>query len=92
MSILKKYPNPFYILLMVVGTIFAVTACAYGMMSVHYAQATGRSAVEAAELLERTDGWMAVLHHHGVTILVGQLVVLGVLTAAAMATDPYWRD
>jgi hypothetical protein len=80
----RKPFNPFYPLLMVVGAVFAITSCAYGVMTVNLlnpAQVMGGAPQE---------GLVAFLDKHGVTLLMSQLGVLAVLTFAAMATDDYW--
>ncbi len=80
----KKPLNPFFPLLLVVGVVFAITACAYGVMTVNLlspAQVMG----EAPE-----RGLVAFLDHHGVTLLLSELGVLAVFTFAAIGTDDYW--
>jgi len=90
---LSNIPNPFYILLMVVGAIFAATACAYGAMSTYYARALQEMPLEdAARIVEQREGWMALLDEHGMTIMFWQLVALGVCTVAAITTDGIWKN
>ena len=72
--------NPFYLVLLVVGAVFAITASAYGVMTVR-----GLNPRLADE-----EGLMGVMSQHGLVIMVGELVLLGVLTVAAIATDDYW--
>jgi len=77
-----RSPNPFYVLLVVVGAVFAVTACAYAVMmyqSWPLGVPTGQG------------GLMALLNERGMTILMIELVLLGVSTVAAIGTDEYWR-
>jgi len=75
----SKPTNPFYALLLVVGVVFAITACAYCVMTVR-------------GLDPRADevGLMGVLSEHGLIMLVVELVALGILTFAAIGTDDYW--
>ena len=76
----KNLTNPFYIVLLAVGAIFAITACAYCVMTVR-------------GLEPRPDevGLMGLMSQHGLTILIVELVVLGLLTVAAISTDGYWE-
>jgi hypothetical protein len=75
-----KAANPFYALLMVVGVAFALTACAYGVMTVR-----GLDPHRADE-----GGLVGLMDQHGLTILVVELVLLGLLTVLAIGTDEYW--
>ncbi len=80
----KKAMNPFYPVLLVVGVVFAVTACAYGVMTVNLlstAQVMGSSP---------ESGFVTFFDAHGVTLLMSELGVLAVVTFAAMGTDDYW--
>ena len=74
-----KPTNPFYAALLVVGVVFAITACAYCVMTV-------RSLDPQAE----QQGLMRLMNEHGLVIMVVELVALGVLTFAAIGTDDYW--
>jgi len=74
-----KPTNPFYAALLVVGVVFAITACAYCVMT-----------VRGLEPRPDEQGLMGVMSQHGLTILVVELVLLGVLTFAAIGTDEYW--
>jgi uncharacterized membrane protein len=75
-----KAANPFYVVLLVVGVVFAITACAYGVMTVR-----GLDPRLADE-----EGLMALMSQHGLWIMVAELALLGVLMVAAIATDDYW--
>ena len=74
----KKPKNPFYILLMIVGTAFALTACAYGVMTVRMGQAVPSSAGDA------------FFDTYGLWIMGVELTLLTLLTFAAIGTDDYW--
>jgi hypothetical protein len=76
----SKPVNPFYAVLIVAGVTFALTATMYGVMTVRSQDA--RSA--------EPTGAMAFLAEHGLTLMVVELVVLGLLTFAAISTDDYW--
>jgi hypothetical protein len=75
-----KIINPFYSALLVVGLAFALTTCAYTVMSF---RELDPFAPEEQELI-------AVMKNHGLLILVSQLSLLGVLTVAAIGSDDYW--
>jgi hypothetical protein len=76
----KQPVNPFYSALVVVGVLFALTACAYGVMTVR-----GLDPQNADE-----GGLVGFLDAYGVWVMVGELLVLGLLTVAAIGTDEYW--
>jgi hypothetical protein len=72
--------NPFYVASLPVGIIFAITACAYVVMTVrgsnpHHAEATGL---------------MALLEQQGLAILLAEIAALGLLTLAAITSDDFW--
>ena len=73
-----KVRNPFYLLLLVVGTAFAITACGYGAMTVRmiepHAFTSGDRFFDA----------------YGLWLMVGQLGLLTLLTFLAIGTDDYW--
>jgi hypothetical protein len=84
MASAKKAVNPFYPLLLVVGFVFAVTACAYGVMAVNL--------LSPAQVMRGVpeSGLLAFLDRHGMSLLLSELGVLGVVTFAAIGTDDYW--
>lgn len=75
-----KRVNPFYSALVIVGVLFSLTACAYGVMTVR-----GLEPSNADE-----GGLIGFLDQYGLWILMGELAVLGLLTVAAIGTDEYW--
>jgi|EndMetStandDraft_5_1072996.scaffolds.fasta_scaffold1015289_1 hypothetical protein len=82
----RKDPvNPFYVLLVIAGTAFAITACAYCVMTV---RAVSPSASSAA------DSWggkvMQFLDDYGMWLMLGEIVVLAIATIGAISTDRYW--
>jgi len=80
----KKPFNPFYVLLLIVGTVFAITAFAYGVMTLRLGQGGPVAATtQGAALIE-------FLARHGTGLLIGELIVLAVLTVGAIGTDEYW--
>lgn len=77
---MKKIVNPFYAALVVVGLAFAVSACAYTVMSF---QNLNPHAVEQ-------PGLGQLMKQHGLLILGVELGLLTVLTIAAISTDEFW--
>lgn len=82
----KKPVNPFYVLLVVVGAAFAVTACAYGVTTMRALRPTRAAAEAPPPRSSLTD----FLNEHGETLLVGELLLLAVATIGAISTDGYW--
>jgi hypothetical protein len=80
----SKLPaNPFYVLVVVVGVAFTITACAYGTMAYRAIAST-----EAP-----TSGLMVFLDRHGVQVLAVELVILGAATMGAIWLDQFrWRE
>jgi hypothetical protein len=76
----KKTFNPFYGALVAVGIAFAITACAYGVMTVRMLDP--RAADEG--------GMAALMDRHGLKLLVGEIALLAVLTFAAIGSDDYF--
>jgi uncharacterized membrane protein len=76
----KKPTNPFYFALLPVGVVFALTACAFVVMTMR-----GRD----PQHVEQT-GLVGLMEHHGVMMMIVELVVLAVLTFAAIASDDFW--
>ena len=72
----KEPVNPFYILVVLIGVVFVITTFAYGTM-----------AYRAVAQTEESPGLMSMLDEHGVSILSGELVVLGLVTFGAMWLD-----
>jgi hypothetical protein len=76
----KKPTNPLYIAALPVGVLFAITACAFVVMTLK-----GGDPQQA-----ESTGLMRLLDRHGILILVVELVVLGVLTMGAIFSDDFW--
>lgn len=79
----KKAVNPFYVLLVIVGVVFGLTACAYGVMTVKMSTAAG-----IAENLDSPA--IRFLNDHGLVVLAVEIALLALTTFAAMGTDSYW--
>jgi hypothetical protein len=80
----KKSANPFYLLLVVFGISFVMTATAYCVMAVRATKSTTDSPSAPHPL-------MAWMHEHGDTALMTELALLGVCTFGAIGTDEYWQ-
>ncbi len=79
--------NPFYVVLVLVGVAFSVTACAYGVMtfvSLRAAEA-GQNPVALPSSLAK------FMNDHGERLLGGELLLLAVATVGAISTDRYWQ-
>ncbi|MCH2117832.1 MAG: hypothetical protein MK161_09070 [Pirellulales bacterium] len=77
--------NPFYALLIVVGSLFAITAFAYGVMTLHAVRTVAN--MGPSQLQHPLLAWFK---EYGSLALLVQLGILGVLTFAAIGTDSYW--
>jgi hypothetical protein len=80
-----KATNPFYVILVVAGVVFCLTACAYGVMTVR-----GIEPDVSTTTANRASGLMAVMDKHGMAIMSIELIVLAIATVAAIATDQFW--
>ncbi|MEX2112319.1 MAG: hypothetical protein WD845_03995 [Pirellulales bacterium] len=76
--------NPFYVLLVLLGIVFLVTACAYGVMAYRAISPVAAQQAEPHPLTEFLD-------EHGVKLLGGELALLALASFAAMGLDR-WRD
>lgn len=81
----KKPFNPFYVLLILAGIVFAVTACAYGVMMVQMLKLDQIEQQVAAE-----TGLLGFLSAQGDRLMLIELGVLAVTTFAAIGTDEFW--
>lgn len=82
----KKAKNPFYVLLGIAGTVFGLTAIAYAMM----AAIAQFDPARGMEMMEAEQGLLPLMHRHGVSMLVVELIVLAILTVLAIGTDSFW--
>jgi hypothetical protein len=76
----KKPTNPLYIAALPVGVLFAITACAFVVMTLKGGDPQ----------VGESTGLMRLLDRHGVLILIIELAVLGILTMGAIFTDSFW--
>ncbi|MGC3968680.1 MAG: hypothetical protein QM775_15300 [Pirellulales bacterium] len=92
----KKGFNPFYVLLVIVGVAFCLTACAYGLMAMRSLRTERNYATSAAAATTSASAprgphqLMTFMERHGNTLLVAELALLTLASFAAMATDGYW--
>ena len=82
----SRFANPFYFLLLVLGTIFCVTATAYGMMAIRDVRGDEGTISESGLWLLN---W---LDKSGARAMMIQLAALAVCTLAAITTDNYWMN
>lgn len=80
----RQRVNPFYLLLVLTGIVFSVSACAYGVMAWR-AIRVGPAATDQA-----ATGLLTFLDQHGGKLLAGELAVLALATFGAIGTDGYW--
>ena len=78
----SKPVNPFYAVLVVAGVTFALTATMYGVMTVRGLDSRS----------PEPEGIIAFIQQHGLTLMIIELVVLALLTIAAIGTDDYWMN
>lgn len=78
-----KVFNPFYLLLLLAGGIFAVTACAYAVLMVRGIDPALQNPAQQSALLR-------FMHENGFQALMVELAVLAVATIGAIGTDDYW--
>lgn len=91
----KKPLNPFYPLLVVAGTAFCITACAYGLLAMRALRPVRPDRTAVAEpspdgIAQRPHPLFAYLERNGEKLLLGELALLALFSFAAMGTDGYW--
>ncbi|HQU45012.1 MAG TPA: hypothetical protein PK867_19505 [Pirellulales bacterium] len=75
--------NPFYVLLVVFGIAFTLTACAYVVMMLKALHPEAGPAPQGGSLLDFVD-------RHGTALLTAELLLLALSTVGAISTDRYW--
>jgi hypothetical protein len=83
----SKRRNPFYIALIPAGLAFVVTAWLYGRMAFQVVNEVGVEAQRDAH--HPLYYW---LRNHGNATLLGELILLAVLTVGAMAFDSWTAE
>lgn len=81
-----KAVNPFYVVLVVVGVLFTITACSYFVLAL---QAT-QNPIETQKAIESGEGFLAIMDRNGVKIMTFEIAVLALATVAAISTDGFW--
>lgn len=79
----RRRTNPFYVLLVAVGMAFTVTACAYFVLAL-------RGDARRRQNTEPPGQLMVFMDRHGVSLIVGELLLLALGTVGAIATDSWW--
>jgi hypothetical protein len=89
----RKSANPFYVLLLLAGLSFAMTATAYVVMAFREAHARDELVSGAATTLVERDEHplMQWMRRYGNTALLTELGLLAICTFAAIGTDSYWQ-
>jgi hypothetical protein len=86
--------NPFYVLLIIAGVLFVITACAYFTMAVREAGGAVREAGGAVREAGGGSGpdhsFGALVSRYGLTALIAELILLAIATFGAIGTDEYW--
>ena len=85
----RKAKNPFYVLLVFAGTVFLVTALAYGVMMVRTSRPSTARPMDGAT--DSSPALMQFMRTNGNKLILIELAVLGVLTIAAISTDDFWE-
>ncbi len=84
MGFRQTFSNPFYLLLVLAGIAFSLTACSYGVMTVRGLRVTTPTPAN-------TEYFMSWMDEHGFPLMMVELAVLGVFCFLAMATDSFWE-
>lgn len=82
----KKPVNPFYVALVILGTLFAITACAYGVMMLVTIR-EGDVPMTATTPLSEQHPMMLFMDRHGFRLLLWELGLLALAIMLAMTTD-----
>lgn len=80
----RKRINPFYVLSVLVGIAFLFTALIYWVMTLR------ASRLDLAPTSASGQWLMDFMSDYGVWLFVVEIVLLGITTFAAIATDDYW--
>ena len=82
----RKEPiNPFYIILIVVGVVFVITACAFTLLLLQQNRTTSSGAFSGSSPL------MQFLRDRGMLLMGVEVIALGLASAGAMWLDS-WRS
>jgi hypothetical protein len=84
MSNPKQPINPFYVLCVVAGVAFTVTACAYGLLMVR-----ANRGLDLSSAMPEEHPLMSFLNRYGMIILGGEVAMLVAVSVAAITLDHY---
>ena len=84
-----KKVNPFYVLLLLAGAAFAITACAYGAMTVRELGRSRMPRSAAANVPDNGKQFTELVDEYGLKVMIGELVLLGIGTFGAIAYDQH---
>jgi hypothetical protein len=88
----QKSANPFYVLLVIAGLVFAITATAYGVMAFRDARPRDNAALASEMPAQNAEHpLMEWMRHHGEVALLSELGALAFCTFAAIGTDSFWQ-
>jgi hypothetical protein len=89
----RKSANPFYVLLIIAGLSFALTATAYVVMAFREAHGRDEPAAKVGSSVATTDEHPLIvwMQRHGDVALLTELGLLAICTFAAIGTDSYWQ-
>lgn len=87
MSKTTRAINPFYVLLVVLGFLFTITACSYFVMTLQASQYP----VDTMLSIESGEGFLAIMDRNGPKMMLVELVALAIATVAAIGTDQFWK-
>jgi hypothetical protein len=79
---MRRRRNPFYVLLGLVGFLFAITATSYCLAALRLTRPAPRATVVAS-----VHPLHAIMDRHGAGILAAELLVLGIATVGAVWLD-----
>jgi hypothetical protein len=82
----KKPINPFYVVLVLTGIAFVLTAIPYGLLLFRAQHLDPRNPAAA----QSEHGLLAFVDRYGNRLFLGEIVILGVATVGAISTDQYW--
>ncbi len=90
----KNSPNPFYVLLVLVGILFFITATTYGVMTVHGLYPNEDAGLKTSISVDASSGFglMQWMDQYGFSLLIIELGALAAFTVAAIGTDNYWSN
>jgi len=80
-----KPTNPFYVVLLIAGVFFVVTACSYFVMTIK-----GRDMSLSGQEDPSSQRFVEIVDRYGFAALMIELGVLAGATFAAIGTDEYW--